>query len=111
MNCVIYTRVSSKEQEKEGFSIPAQKKLLREYAQQQSFTITQEFTDIETAKASGRTQFQKLLNFLRENKDIKIILVEKTDRLYRNFKDYVLLEELDIELTKLIVERDKKTGK
>ena len=98
MNCVIYTRVSSKEQEKEGFSIPAQKKLLREYAQQQSFTITQEFTDIETAKASGRTQFQKLLNFLRENKDIKIILVEKTDRLYRNFKDYVLLEELDIEL-------------
>jgi predicted site-specific integrase-resolvase len=29
---VIYARVSSKEQEKEGFSIPAQMKLLKEYA-------------------------------------------------------------------------------
>jgi site-specific DNA recombinase len=29
---VIYARVSSKEQEKEGFSIPAQLKLLRDYA-------------------------------------------------------------------------------
>jgi hypothetical protein len=29
---VIYARVSSKEQEKEGFSIPSQLKLLRTYA-------------------------------------------------------------------------------
>ena len=29
---VFYARVSSKEQEREGFSIPAQLKLLREYA-------------------------------------------------------------------------------
>jgi DNA invertase Pin-like site-specific DNA recombinase len=31
-NCLIYARVSSKEQESEGFSIPAQIKLLNEYA-------------------------------------------------------------------------------
>lgn len=29
---VLYARVSSKDQEKEGFSIPAQLRLLREYA-------------------------------------------------------------------------------
>jgi hypothetical protein len=29
---VVYARVSSKEQEKEGFSIPVQLKLLKEYA-------------------------------------------------------------------------------
>ena len=29
---MIYARVSSKEQEKEGFSIPAQLKLLKDYA-------------------------------------------------------------------------------
>jgi hypothetical protein len=29
---VLYVRVSSKDQEKEGFSIPAQLRLLREYA-------------------------------------------------------------------------------
>ena len=38
-NCVLYTRVSSKEQEKEGFSIPAQQKLLRTYAVDNQFFI------------------------------------------------------------------------
>lgn len=33
MKAVIYARVSSKEQEKEGYSIPAQLKLLKDYAQ------------------------------------------------------------------------------
>ncbi len=36
---VIYARVSSKEQEKEGFSIPAQLKLLKEYAAAQGFAV------------------------------------------------------------------------
>ncbi len=98
MNCVIYTRVSSKEQEKSGFSIPAQRKLLMDYAQSHGYKIIQEFSDVETAKSSGRTQFEKLQSFLKENKEVKIILVEKTDRLYRNFTDYVSLEMLDVEL-------------
>ena len=36
---VIYARVSSKEQEKEGFSIPAQLELLRNYATKNSMII------------------------------------------------------------------------
>ena len=51
---VIYARVSSKEQEKEGFSIPAQLKLLKEYAFKNGFKIEREFVDIETAKTTGR---------------------------------------------------------
>ena len=46
---VIYARVSSKEQEKEGFSIPAQQKLLRQYALDHDISIAREFTDVETA--------------------------------------------------------------
>ena len=46
---VIYARVSSKEQEKEGFSIPAQLKLLKEYAAANGFTVAQEYIDVETA--------------------------------------------------------------
>jgi hypothetical protein len=42
---VIYARVSTKEQEKEGFSIPAQLKLLKEYAAAQGFTVVQEYVD------------------------------------------------------------------
>lgn len=42
---VIYARVSSREQEREGFSIPAQLKLLKEYALKQGFQIVKEYSD------------------------------------------------------------------
>ncbi len=48
---VIYTRVSSRDQEREGFSIPAQQELLRSYAGANGYTIAKEFVDVETAKA------------------------------------------------------------
>ena len=44
---VVYARVSSKDQEKEGFSIPSQLKLLRDYAQVKGFCIEEEFIDVE----------------------------------------------------------------
>lgn len=95
---ILYARVSSKEQESEGFSIPAQLKLLREYAKSKHFQIVQEFTDAETAKKAGRTGFSAMLQYLEENPEIKTVLVEKTDRLYRNFKDYVLLDDYELEV-------------
>ena len=100
---VIYARVSSREQEKEGYSVPAQLKTLREYAETKGFQVVQEFTDNETAKQAGRTNFGEMLKFLKKNKDINTLIVEKTDRLYRNFKDYVLLDEhknLEVHLVK-----------
>ena len=86
---VIYARVSSKEQEKEGFSIPAQLKLLKEYAATQGFAVAQEYVDVETAKATGRTAFGQMVEYLRAHPSIRALLVEKTDRLYRNLKDWV----------------------
>lgn len=90
---VIYARVSSKDQETEGFSIPAQLKFLQEYAQKKHYVIVKEFTDAETAKKSGRTQFNEMINFIEENR-IYHLLVEKTDRLLRNMSDYVLIKRL-----------------
>ena len=95
---VLYARVSSKEQEKEGFSIPAQLQLLKEYAQSNGFQISKEFVDVETAKAAGRTQFREMVKFFQAHPRVNILLVEKTDRLYRNFRDYITLEELDLEI-------------
>ena len=95
---VIYARVSSREQEREGFSIPAQLKLLKEYSLKHGFQIVKEFSDAETAKKAGRTNYNSMLEFLRANPDIRTVLVEKTDRLYRNFKDYVTLEDYDLEV-------------
>ncbi len=95
---VLYARVSSRDQEKEGFSIPAQEKLLRAYAEDRGFRIEAEYVDIETAKKVGRLNFGKMVAWLRKNPACKSILVEKTDRLYRNLKDWVELDGMDLEI-------------
>ncbi len=113
---VIYVRVSSKEQEREGFSIPAQKKYLNEYAVQRGFSVVKVFEESESAKSAGRTQFKTMVKYLAENEEIQHLLVEKTDRLYRNLKDYNLLDpsdwnHLSIHLAKEneILSRDSKS--
>ena len=95
---VLYARVSSKEQEREGYSIPAQRKLRRSYARRHDYQIVREFIDVETAKQSGRIQFSRMVRFLQEHPQVRILLCEKTDRLYRNFKDYVTIDELEVTL-------------
>jgi site-specific DNA recombinase len=95
---VIYARVSSKEQEKEGFSIPAQLKLLKEYAAAQGFAIAHEYVDVETAKQAGRVAFGEMVAYLKAHPSVRVMLVEKTDRLYRNLKDWVTVDELNVEM-------------
>lgn len=112
---VLYARVSSKDQEKEGFSIPAQLRLLREYANNKGFLIAHEFTDVETAKESGRTNFGEMLGYLKKHALVcRTILVEKTDRLYRNIKDYAIVDELGVEVHLVkeneIISRDSRSS-
>jgi DNA invertase Pin-like site-specific DNA recombinase len=95
---VIYARVSSKEQEKEGFSIPAQLKLLKEYAAAQGLAVVQEYVDVETAKQTGRAAFGEMVAYLKAHPAVRAMLVEKTDRLYRNLKDWVTVDELEVEI-------------
>lgn len=101
---LIYARVSSKEQEKEGFSIPAQLKLLNTYAEDQGFQVVKTLVDVETAKRTGRPGFQEMVTLFRKELNgrrphpCRVLLVEKTDRLYRNLKDFVTLDELDLEI-------------
>ncbi len=97
-SAVIYARVSSKDQEREGYSIPAQLKFLREYAQKNDFHIEQEFVDVETAKMAGRKKFGEMVRYFEKTPDCRVVIVEKTDRLYRNLRDCLTLEDLDIEI-------------
>lgn len=95
---VIYTRVSSREQQQEGFSLHAQSKMLREYAERNRLRIVRSFQDVETAKSTGRKQFDEMVRDFRRRPSCRVLLVEKTDRLYRNFRDAVAVEDLDIEV-------------
>src|SRR5438270_6658792 len=94
ITAVSYARVSSREQEREGYSIPAQRKLRAEYARARGFRIEQEFIDVESAKNPGRKEFTNMLRLLETDVACRVVLVEKTDRLYRNRTDALAFEAL-----------------
>ncbi len=95
---VLYARVSTRDQEKEGYSIPAQVKLLDDYAALNGLIVASSHVDVETARKAGRTAFGEMLRYLRRHPDVRILLVEKTDRLYRNIKDWAIIDDLGIEV-------------
>ena len=90
---VAYARVSSKKQEDTGFSIPAQIQLFNTYSERVNLKIVKIFEENKTGGKVGRKVYNEMLAYLKEH-NIKDVLVEKTDRIYRNFKDYVVLEDL-----------------
>ena len=86
---IIYARVSSKEQELGGFSIPAQLDLLKKYCKDHGFVIEKIFTEAMSAKETGlRSAYDEMIKFLRKSKKTAYNLVyEKNDRLLRNEYD------------------------
>lgn len=90
---VLWCRVSSKEQEVTGYSLPAQKKLLTEFTTSQGLVPDKVFSVSESAsEKSGRQVFHAMLEYLAQS-GIKVIVVEKIDRLVRTTKDAVLVNE------------------
>ena len=94
---VALARVSSREQEREGFSLDVQEKALRAYADRQNGEITQFYRIAETAsKANERTTFKELLAYAKRHADdIDAILFYKVDRAARNPLDFADLERLE----------------
>jgi DNA invertase Pin-like site-specific DNA recombinase len=60
--------------------------------------VAQEYVDVETAKQTGRTAFGEMIAYLKAHPAVRVMLVEKTDRLYRNLKDWVTVDELEVEI-------------
>ena len=91
--CVINPRVSGKDQELTGYSLPAQTKLLKKYAEDRGYSVIREFPITETAsKPKQRKIFNEMMDYVDEKK-VKIIIVEKVDRFARNFKDVVMVDD------------------
>lgn len=91
--CVVLARVSSRAQEEEGYSLDAQERFLREYCGKKQLKIVKLFRITETAsKSKERQVFTEMMRFLIKNK-IKLLVVEKSDRLTRSFKDMVMIDD------------------
>lgn len=98
MNVVIWARVSSREQ-KEGYSLDAQIRANRDRALKNGWTVIREFVVAESAKRGvERTVFNEMFKWVKTNakrEKIKAILAHKLDRVCRNMKDAVRLQELE----------------
>jgi len=98
MNVVIWARVSSREQ-KEGYSIDAQLRADREKAQKAGWNVVQEFVVAESAKRGAeRTAFNEMFKWVKANakrRQIRAILSHKLDRVCRNMRDAVRLQDLE----------------
>lgn len=92
-------RVSSREQEREGFSLDVQVDALQRYAEKNQGEIVKLYRIAETAsKRDERKTFHEMLQFARKNAhQIDAILFYKVDRAARNLFDYVELECLESE--------------
>ena len=93
---VIYSRVTSKDQAKAGYSLELQREELRKYAEENNLKIIREFSDVAGANETDREGFNEMLEYLETSKDCKTILVTKIDRLCRNVESYGELENYSI---------------
>lgn len=84
---IIYTRVSTEEQAEKGYSLRDQEQKLRRYCDQKDIEIIKHFQDDHSAKTFQRPEFNKLLEFIKNNKSlIKKLLIVKWDRFSRNME-------------------------
>ncbi|KEO80966.1 recombinase family protein [Tumebacillus flagellatus] len=83
----IYIRVSTEEQAKEGFSIPAQKERLTQFSQSQDWDIYDFYIDEGvSAKDTNRPELQQMIKDVESGK-IDIVLVYRLDRMTRSVID------------------------
>jgi hypothetical protein len=89
---LIYTRVSTDDQEDEGVSLPAQISECRRYVGRQEWIFGDELQDVQTGRRDDRPDYQRLLMSVRglalEGKPAAVV-VASLDRLGRNVAERV----------------------
>ena len=85
-NCVIYTRVSTKEQAENNQSLETQRKYCENFATKNNYSILGYFGGTyESAKTDERTEFNRMLAAVKKtNQKIAYIIVYSVDRFSRS---------------------------
>jgi serine type site-specific recombinase len=93
MNAVIYTRVSTEEQAKHGYSLAKQELECKNFAVRNGYDILKIFKEEGvSAKSTNRPKLQELIKYCIENKKfVDYIIVWRFDRFTRNLEDQTAL--------------------
>ena len=83
MKYIIYCRKSSEAEDRQVLSIESQVNELKQLAEKENLVIDKLFEESKSAKAPGRPIFNEMMKYIKENKDLSL-LVWKLDRLSRN---------------------------
>ena len=92
---ILYARVSTEEQAKEGYSVEAQEKVLRAYCVVKNYQNIEFYADAGySAKNINRPGIQKVLERIKQG-GVEALLVWRLDRLSRSLKDTLhMLEDI-----------------
>ena len=92
---LIYVRVSTERQAREGYSLDAQEKLCRKFANDKGYKILTVYKDEgKSATNLNRPALQNLLDRCQEDKHVDFVIVQETDRLARNIIDHFTIKAL-----------------
>ena len=96
MKAIILARVSTKDQE-DNNSIPSQTRRLHEYAEKFELIVLETYQLVESSTKANRRKFNELINRIRESDEKIALIVDTIDRLQRDFRESVMLNELRLE--------------
>jgi len=89
---VIYCRVSTKKQAREGNGLDSQETRCREFAKFRSYEIVRVFSDDMSGSLVGRPAMLQMLSFLKKNrKDNLVVIIDDISRLARGIEAHIKL--------------------
>jgi len=84
---LIYCRKSEEAEDRQVQSIDDQLRAAEQIKARKSVTVLETFTEARSAKMPGRSEFNRMIEFIHSRKDIKGVICWKLNRLSRNPKD------------------------
>ncbi|MFV0485446.1 MAG: recombinase family protein [Candidatus Saccharimonadales bacterium] len=101
---IIFARVSTKRQEKEGLSLKEiQLPRAERYAEEKCIDVVKTFTISETASDhKARKTFEEMTKYFEEHPNITEIISFRVDRITRNYRDAVVMDDLRLKHDKFI---------
>ena len=93
-NAVLLRRVSTIMQERDGNSLQNQLEMLTEYCQRKGLTIIKDAEIVESSTKGERKKFMEVIKFCQQQRGGVALVCLKTDRLFRNFKNYTMIDEM-----------------
>ncbi|MBN1227673.1 MAG: recombinase family protein [Deltaproteobacteria bacterium] len=92
---LIYCRVSTDEQAQEGFSLDAQERFCRDFANNNNLRIVGVYRDEgKSGTTLDRPALKDLLERCQQDKSIEAVIIQETDRLARNTQNHLTIKAL-----------------